>query len=161
VQILAQGLNKPRMPEEVRQILERKPTSNLSTTFQELQESSVLWRRPKGLYGLTKLGEQIRKRLLRDNEEGYSYTQPRLCWDSYTWIIRGAQRKSLLEVLKPDEPTRASRLLRLAREAHPRFGRTNVYDLLRSFVARTITEKSEGRYQLTLKGRRIRRQMLI
>jgi len=93
-----------------------------------------------------------------------TYTEPRLDWKTYVWVMLGIQRRTLLRVLER-HPTIATQLLRLARKIHARLSRTDTYKVLKDFVTRKLAEAEKDErnvsYAITRKGDAIKKQMLL
>lgn len=162
--VLAGAMDKPRMPAEARELLGYGHGNKLTSTFKELSERGLLRAKVKGLYGLTKRGQRLRKRLLKEQGIPYSYREPRLDWRTYAWVLIGRQRKALFRVLER-YPVIAADLLRLARRLHKALSRTDTYSVLSQFVARKLAQAERNErnvlYSLTRKGAAIKRQMLM
>lgn len=82
----------------------------------------------------------------------------------YAWILRGLQRKAIIWVM--DKPKIPSQIHREAKKINPRISLNNTSDALRSFVKMKIakclnpSEKVGRLYQLTPKGKSIRKELL-
>lgn len=157
-------MNKPRMPRECRELLGYKPGNKLDLTMRELCQRGLLRPKAKGICGLTQRGQRLRKRLCKEKGLTCTYTEPRLDWKTYVWVMLGRQRKTLLRVLER-HPTIAVQLLRLARKIHARLSRTDTYKVLKEFVIRKLAEAERDErnvaYAITRKGEAIKKQLLL
>lgn len=162
-QVLVAVMSKPRMPSEAREILGYKTGNKLSITFQELMARQLVRELAKDLYGLTKKGQRLRKKLLHGKQLPCVYTEPRLDWKNYKWVISGRQRKTLVRVMER-HPIIAARLLRLARQIHTKLSRTDTYKVLKQCKKKRLAAASKQEknvlYSLTGRGDSIKKQML-
>lgn len=162
-QILLTVMDKPRMPSEAREILGYKKGNKLSQTFHELMARQLVHLLAKDLYGLTKKGQCLRRRLLHERNLTYSYVEPQLDWNVYRWVIFGRQRKVLLRVLQR-HPIIAAQLLKLARQIHVRLSRTDTYNVLKQCVkkkvAASLRQQKNVLYSLTKKGEAVKIQIM-
>ena len=82
----------------------------------------------------------------------------------YAWVLRGLQRKAVIQVM--DKPKIPSQIHREAKKINLKLSLNNTSDALRSFVGKGIakclnpSEKVGRVYELTLKGKVIREQLL-
>lgn len=163
-QVLVSVMNKPRMPSEARDILGYKKGNKLDFTMRELHQRGLLRLKAKGISGLTQRGQRLRKKLCKEKGLTCAYTEPRLDWKIYVWVMLGIQRKTLLRVLER-HPTIAAQLLRLARKIHARLSRTDTYKVLKEFVIRKLAESEKNErnvaYVISRKGDAIKNQMLL
>jgi len=163
-QVLIVTMNKPRMPSECRDLLGYKKGNKLGVTLKELEVRGLVRSKVPGLRSLTPRGQRLRKILLEEKGQAYSYSEPRIDWKTYVWVMLGIQRRVLLRVLQT-HPIIAARLLRLARQIHARLSRTDTYRVLSQFAERRLAESSRQEkyvlYAITRKGEAIKRQMLM
>jgi len=162
--VLVTVMDKPRMPRECRELLGYKKGNKLYLTMRELCQRGLLRPKAKGICGLTQRGQRLRIRLCKERSIACTYTEPRLDWKTYVWVMLGIQRKTLLRVLER-HPTIAAQLLRLARKIHVRLSRADAYKVLAQFAIRNLAESSRQEkyvlYASTRKGEAIKRQMLL
>lgn len=162
--VLCQVLDKPRMPSEARKILGLTRTTKLTFTIRELLERGLILQKARGLYGLSERGQRVREKLLHEKGLHYKYTEPRLDWDTYVWVIVGCQRKGLLMVLER-HPVVAAQLVRLAKRLHGVLSRTDGYKVLRKFVEKRLANAERHSravsYSVTRRGEAIKKQMLL
>lgn len=163
-QVLVMAMSKPRMPRECHEIIGCKKGNKLDVTLREFRYRGLVRLKAKGLYGLTERGQNLRKILLQEKGLPFSYSEPRIDWKTYVWVMLGIQRKSLLKVLQR-YPIIAARLIRLARQIHARLSRTDTYRILNQFAERNLAESSRQEkyvlYSITRKGETIKKQMMM
>ena len=156
-------MSKPKIPAEIRDQMGLQK-SNISSTIKELVGMNLIYcLTPKArlgkLYGLTKKGIRLRKKL------GFGdYYQPQnIDWYLYGWVVCGKQRKAILKAMVPGVPMSLRQIRERALEYNPRLSRTNTNDVLQKLTKAKILEKDRLKkgiaFHLITQGIRIKRQI--
>jgi len=158
-------MNKPKIPAEIREQTGLNKGNNLSSTLKELVHQDLIYclnkkTRLGKLYGLTKKGARLRKKLgLAD------YYQPKdINWNLYGWVVCGKQRKAIIRAMVPDVPMSLRTIRERALEHNSRISRTNANDILQCYVRYKLLLKikiiNKVNFKLTRSGNYIKEQLI-
>ena len=163
--VLVEVMDKPRTAAEAKKLLGYKQTNKLDVTFRELQRHGLVKVLGSGLWTLSPSGREIRRQLLYKQGRPYTYSQPRLDWKTYLWVVRAGRRKAMVLVLQT-VPLVMARLLALARgEPHKaKLTREKGYAVMDQLIKRNLAvahkDNPRFRYSLARGGQKIKNQLL-
>ena len=159
-------MSKPKTPAELRDQIGLKKTCNLTSAIKTLVASGLIYclnpiRRMGKLYGVTKKGMRVRKKL--DFKE---YHQPDdIDWDLYGYVVSGRQRRAVLKAIDERALMPVRFIKKRAQEHNNRISRLNMYDVLREFTKKKIVKEFKINrrvyFVLTAAGQKIRQQLLV
>lgn len=160
--LLTEAMNKPRTPLEMQNFLGLGKNNKLTPAIHQMVGRGVLKALAKGVYGLPKHGQQLRKKRLKELGQPYSYAEePGVDWNGYAWVLKGSNRVKLIKVMEP-KPTKAADLIRRAKKIGPVTNRAFyvLRDFVRKELAVAIKHTPQVSYGLNRKGESIKHQLL-
>ncbi len=159
-------MNKPSTPTEIMGKMNLNRNCNLSTILRQLCGLGLIRcmdpsSRTGRVYGLTRKGIGIRKKLC-DKNNLTPYTEPRINWSLYSWVVSGRQKKAILQGIK-QQLLPLKYIRENAQNYDPRISRMNAHDIIQLFLKKGIVKKLMQNerifYSLTKTGEALRNQL--
>lgn len=160
--LLVGAMHKPRTPLEMQTFLGLSKNNKLTPTINQMVRHGVMRPLARGIYGLRAHGQRIRKRRMRESGRPYHYAElPDVDWEDYAWVMKGQQRRQLIEVMD-SKPARAADIIRQAKKksatTHRAFA--TLQDFVTRGLAKAVKHSHSVAYALNQKGEPIKQQLL-